>query len=205
MTIQVPKRGIILRTLTGRDSRKVGVDTYSTNPFWKDTVIKVGKKRINVAGGYHTSADGSQTEHSGIHVVHPVDKSEFIKIYTKNVKAIFDLKPSAQRVLQYVMVELQKTPGADAIYLAWIGVEEYLSAEQVSMGRSSFHRALKELLKNKFLAESTKPSMYWFNTNLFFNGDRMTFINEYRIKPDNSNSILEHPDQSSISDYPDKP
>jgi hypothetical protein len=49
--------------------------------------------------------------------------------------------------------------------------------------RPSFQRALKELLEKGFIAESTRPSMFWFNPNLFFNGDRMTFIHEYRRKP----------------------
>ena len=41
---------------------------------------------------------------------------------------------------------------------------------------------MKELLEKKFIAEAVQPHKFWINPHLFFNGDRMTFIREYRIK-----------------------
>ena len=163
-------------------SRKKGVLTYAENPFWEPTEVKVGTKFVRVAGGMHVSDEGESVQHSGIHIVEHVDKDEFVKLYTKNVKAIFDLKPTSQKVLQYLMSELQKTPNADAIYLAWVGADEYFSAENLSVSRPSFQRSMKELLEKGFIAESFKPNMFWFNPHLFFNGDRMTFIKEFRRK-----------------------
>lgn len=164
-------------------SRKKGVQAYPANPFWDDTTVKIGSKRITVTGGAYVSDQGEEIRHGGIHVVREVDESEFLKLYTKNVRVIFDLKPTTQRVLQYLMTELQRTPNADAIYLAWIGADEYFSEHDLKVSRASFHRALKELLDKGFLAESTKPNMFWFNPNLFFNGNRMAFVHEYRRKP----------------------
>lgn len=166
--------------------RRKDTYAYPENPFWEKTEVKVGSKMIKVSGGMHISADGESIEHSGVHVVKNVDEDEFLKIYTKNVKTIFDLKPTAQRVLQYLMTELQKTPNADAIYLAWVGAEEYFSENHIQVSRASFHRALSELIQKGFLAESTKPNMFWFNPNLFFNGNRMTFVHEFRKKKVNS-------------------
>ncbi len=162
--------------------RKDGL-AYPINPFWDKTEVKVGTKRITVGGGTHISDEGEPISHSGVHVIKEVDESEFVKIYTKNIRSIFDLKQSAQRVLEYLIVELQKTPNADAIYLAWIGAEEYFDEHNLKMSRASFYNAMKDLLNKGFLAESTKPNMFWFNPNLFFNGSRMTFVNEYRRKP----------------------
>jgi len=164
-------------------SRKKGVVAYAQNPFWQTTEVHVGTKLIRVAGGQHISDEGESVSHSGIHVIKHVDESEFLKIYTKNVRAIFDLKPTSQRVLQYLMIELQKTPNADGIYLAWIGANEYFQENQLDVSRASFQRSLKELLDKGFIAESTKPNMFWFNPNLFFNGNRMTFVSEYRKNP----------------------
>ena len=173
-------------------SRKKGVVAYKDNPFWESTTVEVGKKRITVSGGIHVGEGGEAVAHSGIHVVHKVDKEQFVKIYTKNVKAIFDLKPTTQRVLQFLIVELQKTPNADAIYLAWMGAHEYFSEESLNVSRPSFQRALKELLAKGFIAESARPSMFWFNPNLMFNGDRMRFINEYQVKkPQDGDSHLQ--------------
>ena len=38
------------------------------------------------------------------------------------------------------------------------------------------------MLDKGFIAESEHPNFYWINPHLFFNGDRMVFINEYRKK-----------------------
>lgn len=163
-------------------SRKKGIRAYRANPFWEGTEVKVGSKMIRVSGGRHVSSDGESVEVSGVHIVREVDESQFLKVYTKNIKAIFDLKPSTQKVLQYLMHQMQKTPNADGIYLAWFGANEYLSEESVSVSRASFQRSMRELLEKGFIAESLEPNIFWFNPNLFFNGNRMTFINEYRRK-----------------------
>lgn len=160
--------------------KRKNVLAYPENPFWEKTEIKIGSKMVKVSGGKHINGDGESISHSGIHVVREVDENEFVKIYTKNIRAIFDLKPTAQRVLQYLMTELQKTPNADAIYLAWVGADEYFCENDIKASRASFHRALSELIQKGFLAESTKPNMFWFNPNLFFNGNRLTFVHEYR-------------------------
>ena len=55
-----------------------------------------------------------------------------------------------------------------------------------NVSRTSFQRALKEMMEKGFIAESTKPYLFWFNPNLFFNGNRMTFVHEFR-----KNNILE--------------
>ena len=163
-------------------SRKSGVVAYKENPFWNGAEVKVGTKQIRVGGGRHISDDGEEVQHSGVHVIKQVDESEFIKLYTGNIKTIFDLKPSTLKVLSYLMVELQQVPNADAIYLAWIGADEYFSENNISVSRTSFQRSLKELLLKGFIAESTRPNMFWFNPDLFFNGNRMTFIHEFRKK-----------------------
>ncbi len=184
MTTVVSIQGVKMSTrVKPVPSRKKGVQAFPENPFWKDTKVKIGTKRITVTGGAYISDGGEEVKHGGIHVVRDVDESEFLKVYTKNVRAIFDLKPTSQRVLQYLMVELQKTPNADAVYLAWVGVEEYFSENDIEVSRSAFQRALKELIEKGFIAESTRPAMFWFNPNLFFNGNRMSFVHEYRRKP----------------------
>lgn len=172
-----------------KQGRRKNSLAYKINPFWEATEVKVGKKTIRVAGGMHVSKEGEFVSHSGVHVIRNVDEEEFIKVYTKNIKAIFDLKPAAQRILQYLITELQKTPNADAVYLAWIGAEEYFDEHKVKISRASFFNGVNALIEKGFLAESTKPNMFWFNPNLFFNGNRMTFIEEYRKKEPEKNTI----------------
>jgi len=163
-----------------RPSRKKGVVQHAKNPFWGSTEVKVGTKMIKVSGGTHISEDGQPVTHSGVHVVKKVDETEFVKIYTQNMKMIFDLKPSAQKILQYLLSELQSTVNADSIYLGWFSAERYFSEQDMDISRASFQRSLKDLLEKGFIAESHDPNMFWINPNLFFNGNRMSFIQEYR-------------------------
>lgn len=159
-----------------------GLERYRENPFWKPTEVTVGKRHITVSGGHHVSKEGESVQHSGIHIVTEVDKDEFIKLYTKNMRLFFDLKPTTQKVLQAILDAVQKAPNADCIYLHWFSVEEYIEAGGSKMSKSSFHNAMKELLEKKFIAEAVEPHKFWINPHLFFNGDRMSFVREYRVK-----------------------
>ena len=164
-----------------RTSRR-GLERYRENPFWDPTEVKVGKKHITVAGGHHVSDEGEAFRHSGVHIVTDVDKEEFVKLYTRNMRIFFDLKPTTQKVLQVVLDAVQKAPNADCIYMHWFNVEEYISVSGGTISKGSFHNAMKELLEKKFIAESVEPHRFWINPHLFFNGDRMTFVREYRLK-----------------------
>lgn len=177
---------------------KKGVFVYKENPFWNPQEIAVGKKHINVAGGMHISENEEQVQHSGIHIVRKVDKEEFVKVYTKNIRAIFELKPSELKVVQFLMSAIQKTPGADGVYLNWFTAEQYFKAEDLKMSRSAYFKAMTTLLQKKFLAESNEPNMYWFNPHLFFNGDRMTFINEYRLKQEKTEKPVDIDDMAFV-------
>lgn len=159
-----------------------GLARHRENPFWEPSEVKVGKKHIKVAGGVHVGEEGDSVQHSGVHIVHEIDKEEFVKLYTKNMKVFFDLKPSTQKVLQVVLHAVQRTPNTDSIYLHWLSAEEYIEEHGIKISRASFHNSVKELLTKKFIAESVEPHRFWINPHLFFNGNRMTFVNEFRIK-----------------------
>jgi hypothetical protein len=161
---------------------KKSVSRYKENPFWEPVSVKVGKKFVNVAGGMHVSDEGESVKHSAIHIVTEVDKEEFVKLYTRNMRVFFDLKPTTQKVLQVVLSAVQQSPNADCIYMHWLSVDEYLKSHELGMSKASFHNAMNELLAKKFIAKSVEPHKFWINPHLFFNGDRMTFIREFRIK-----------------------
>lgn len=167
---------------TRRKSQKEGVVVYRENPFWEPYEIKIGPRFVRIAGGTHISDEGEAIKHSGIHIIEEKDEDEFIKLYTRNMKAFFDLKPTTQKVLTAVLDAVQRSPNADSIYLHWFNVEAYSSQSNLKISRTSFHNALKEMIKKGFLAEAEEPNRYWINPHLFFNGNRMVFIREYRRK-----------------------
>ena len=41
---------------------------------------------------------------------------------------------------------------------------------------------MKELLEKAFIAESLSPGLYYLNPDFMWNGDRLAFVKEYRIK-----------------------
>lgn len=177
MTVKIKNAKIFLL----RKSRK-GVPIYEENPFWSPHEIKLGKKFIKVSGGIYKNHDGETISQSGIHIIEEKDEEEFIKLYTKNMKLFFDLKPSTQKVLMAILNAIQKSPGTDSIYLNWFSVQDYNNENNLGISETSFYRSLKDLLDKGFIAESKIPNKYWINPHLFFNGDRMIFIKEYRKK-----------------------
>ena len=161
--------------------RKQGVAAYTKNPFWKPTEVKVGTRKVTISGGFVANSEtGEGMHHAGIHRVEWVDEDRFVKLFTQNLKAFFDLTPATQKVLQCVIASLQKTPNADGIWLPWFEVEDFSIEHDLKISRASFQRAMKEMLQKGFIAESENQNFYWINPHLFFNGDRMVFINEYR-------------------------
>lgn len=164
-------------------SRKTGVTVYKENPFWDVTQVEIGKKKVTIAGGFVADTDtGEGVHHAGIHRIEEVDEDKFVKIFTQNIKAFFDLSAPSLKVLQIVMLAIQNNKDNDGIWLSWFDAEEQSQLLELGISKTTFHRGLKEMLEKGFIAESEKPNYYFINPHLFFNGSRMTFIREYRKK-----------------------
>lgn len=154
--------------------------TFKQNPFIKTTVIKTRSKRLTVARG-STIIDSQTGEVEGLTEVaqiFKVDEAQFIKVFTSQIKAFFDLGQGAYRLMQIVFAITQKIPPhTDRIYMN----PETLPEDLPAISNSAFYRALAELLEKGFLArvESDKH-WYFINPTLFFNGDRVRFITEYQ-------------------------
>jgi len=182
MTIEKSSIGLDAAAVSKRvTSRKKGVQAYTKNPFWKPYEIDVGTKKVTISGGTLLNTESGETlQHAGIHRVEYVDEDVFVKLFTKNLKVFFDLSIASQKVLQCVLNTLQISPNADGIFLPWFTVDDYSKEHNLKVSRATFHRGLREMLEKGFLAESENQNFYWINPHLFFNGNRMTFISEYR-------------------------
>lgn len=165
-------------------SRKKDVLVYTSNPFWGATHVKIGAKKITMAGGFIAKDDtGESISIAGIHRYEEVDEEQFVKLFTKNSALFFDLTRPGQKLLRFLLTILQGQPGKDGIWLTWRDCEDWINTHGVTgLSRPSYHRALAELLHKKLIAESDKTNHYWINPHVFFNGDRLVYIQEYRIK-----------------------
>ena len=59
---------------------------------------------------------------------------------------------------------------------------EEIENKKFKISRSTFYSAVKELILNNFIAESIYSNQYYINPSLFFNGNRLKLIKEYRVK-----------------------
>lgn len=186
MALEEPGTEANVPHLQERKSRKVGVVAYSENPFVDTATITTRRKRTVVVKGGKAIVDGETGETEDLAevvMVREVDDQQFVKVFTQNLKAFFDLSPVAMKLLQVVLHQVQQTPNSDKILLNLAMVEDYfIRTEQTAMSKTSFHRAVKEMIDKRFIAESLMSGLYYINPHLFFNGDRVRFVQEIKRK-----------------------
>lgn len=145
---------------------------------------------------------------TSIHTVEEKDDQNFVKVFADGIKASFGLTRTAHRVFQAVLEEYQETPMtngyADSIYLHFF--DGGLSGRMITppMSEKTFQRGLKELMEKEFLAPRS-ANMFWVNPALFFKGNRVAFIKEYRRKssvpaPEKQGNLNQDPNDDSTQD-----
>jgi len=157
----------------------------SVNPLIEPQQIQT-KRRLVKSGRSEQLINPATGEIAGIAAIHQVeekDDAEFVKVFAAGVAASYELGRTAQRVFQIVLDQYQRTPMAggfaDAVELFWFG--NGIGGRDVGMSEKTFQRGLKDLLSKSFIAPRS-PNTYWVNPALFFKGDRVMFIREYRRK-----------------------
>lgn len=155
------------------------------NPLMQPQEIST-KRRLVKSGKSEDLINTTTGEVVGVAAIHQVeerDDAEFVKVFSAGVAATYDLTKTAQRVFQVVLDQYQRTPMsrgyADSLELYWF--DNAIDGRSVLMSEYTFQRGLRELLDKRFLWPKT-PSSYWVNPALFFKGDRVMFIKEYRRK-----------------------
>lgn len=132
-----------------------------------------------------------------IHTIEERDEEHFVKVFAEGVRAAFDLTKTGARVFQAVLGEYQRskmTGGySDSVNLVWF--DDGLNGHSLDMSDRTFHNGLRELIEKGFLKPKL-PNQFWVNPALFFKGDRVAFMREYRIKRRNT---LEHPETVAIN------
>lgn len=167
----------------------------TVNPLMEKQEIRTKKRWVK--SGKSEQLINSQTgEISGVSAIHQIeerDDIEFVKIFAAGVAATYDLTKTAQRVFHAVLEQYERTPMksgfVEAVNLFWFGCG--IEGRDVGMSEYTFKRGLRELLDKSFLYPKDSAS-FWVNPALFFKGDRVLFIKEYRRKS-NASSIERDP------------
>jgi hypothetical protein len=155
------------------------------NPLMEPQKLKT-KHRLVRSGRGEDIINATTGEIVGVATIHQIeerDDAEFVKVFAAGVAASYELTKTAQRVFQVVLDQYQRTPMnhgyADAVNLFWFG--NGIEGRDVGMSEYTFKRGLRELLDKHFL-HPKDPASFWVNPALFFKGDRVMFVKEYRRK-----------------------
>lgn len=163
-----------------------GRGVFEDNPFVESFYVEVRQKSMSIAGGFEVKdIDKKDVKVGALAVFKQVDTEQFLKVYTQNVKALFELSPTAQKILMPLMLEIQK----EAKNVAHLYFSHSIAKKNcVELGikpfqKATFFRGLGELIEKDFLAVNAKgQNWYWINPSILFNGDRIRYVQEYRIK-----------------------
>lgn len=159
------------------------------NPFMtEDTIIPL-KKRLVRTGVKESLANletGEIEAEKCIYMREDKDQENFVKVFIAGIAATYNLNRTASRVFIAILNQYEKAPMRggyiDWVYLAWFG--EGLCGESTALSEKTFQTGLKQLICLGFISPRT-PNTFWVNPSLFFKGDRVVFIKEYRrIKKD---------------------
>jgi len=155
------------------------------NPLLEIMEVKT-KRRVVRSGKAEEVVNTSTGEVRGLTVVHTIeerDDAEFVKVFAAGVAAAYELNSTAQRVFQTILDEYQREPMvkgfAQDVTLFWY--ENGLNGRSLDMSEKTFQRGLKMLMAAGFISPRM-PNVYWVNPSLFFKGDRVAFVREYRRK-----------------------
>lgn len=174
------------------------------NPLLEPETIETRRKLVQSGLLDKTLADtetGEVVAAAMIRSIEEKDDSEFVKIFSAGIAAAYDLSRTGQKVFQAVLQEYERTPMsggfADAVYIAWF--DGGLSGRSIGMSQYTFNRGFRELLDKKFISPRS-PNAYWVNPALFFKGDRVLFVKEYRRKGASKQDKLEAQGQQRLVD-----
>lgn len=150
--------------------------THTENPF----MIELSKtplrtKKIKMKGERLTDDFGEAVGTKDIYKLQEYDPTSYTKVFHENVKEFYQLKDSSFKVFFYMTKILKPNQLKVTFYR-----EE--CSESIGVSETTIYRALAELVKNDFIARTTKDHLFFINPNLFFNGDRVRFIKEFRPK-----------------------
>lgn len=159
---------------------------WRDNPFADGLRMRLTPKsrKLDIdAEMYLTTTNGEILAGAEIRKVNMVDSDKFVKVFTGRLGLFFGLSLRAQKLLEVLMAQMSSMPGGDRIYLNSTTVERYMADQgRKGLARATYARALDEMLEKGFIARSDQQHLYFINPAIFFNGDRIRFVEEFRRK-----------------------
>lgn len=162
--------------------KKREVPEYKENPFLKDLanpgvmMVKPKQNSFIAKSEGIIDFDTGEVQKDALLLARRkfVDQAEFAKIYAKNVGFIFDLSKSTQKVFRYLLEGLK--------YDNTVILNPNQTCESEGIVRTTFDRAVKNLLHYKVIAKSINVHIYFVNPVFICKGERFAMYTEFRRK-----------------------
>lgn len=162
---------------------------FNENPFTKDLVIPLKNRQVQISrlGEDNNIVINQETGEflGGTSVVtyKKVDSTQFIKLFTQNIKLAFELTQAGQKALYVLFWAIQNEIGKDLVLLDQYTLKDFLEVNpELSMSLPTFKRGLGELVRCQILAMNERKSFYYINPNFVFNGDRVAFTTVLEVE-----------------------
>lgn len=156
---------------------------YEENPFMLQTIehIERGQKSIILGTEKNSAIVDTQTGEVLANRLFvrriPTDKAGFVKVYISHLsKWLYNLSKPAIKLLAYVFEILPISK--DKIFLDIDECKEYTGYSSAA----TITKAIGELLSHEILARTKRTGWYYINPTVFFNGNRLTLIDQYYIE-----------------------
>lgn len=195
MTDERSKRALSMSELEPKKkgTGKRGVQRYAKNPFVANALAttKTGVRKISNSDGNRmmvvSESTGEIMAPAGFWHAQEVDKTAFVKLFINGVKALTGLTGAGTKVFEILYMRVQESIGKDQLWLTFPSLDQALTP----MSEATFYRGMRELINKGFIAESTAPGLYFLNPDYLWNGDRLAFVQEYRIKSSKSRTAVD--------------
>ena len=105
-----------------------------------------------------------------------VDSEEFAKVFQGAMATLFGLSKAAQRVFNYLLFITR--PSQDTLLFRIEDCKQATTYNSIQ----TIYSGLAELLDNQFIAKSDITNVYFINPQIFYKGDRLIILREYRRK-----------------------
>lgn len=164
-----------------------GEVVYETNPFTSAAVANTQRGVKRIAGKDQNrmmvvaEGTGEVIGGAGFWQTQEVDKTQFVKLYINGVKAVSGLGAAGTKLFAVLYLEMQKNMGQDRVFLSHSMIDKELFPD---VSAATYARGLKDLKEKRFIAPTTMQGWFFVNPDFIFNGDRLAYVKEFRLKPE---------------------
>lgn len=153
---------------------------YEKNPFMVEMETKTRRVTNKRGDMMLVSSETGEVQSSiaGFWEAEEVDSTKFVKLFVKGVKALKELTGAGTKVFEVLYLKVQENIGKDRVFMSFSEVDQTLTP----MSHATYKRGMAELIEKGFLAATPTQGMYWLNPSFVWNGDRLAFVKEYRLK-----------------------